>query len=103
MGTGTKKSNIGSTFDSWLGEEGILEEVSAKAAGRVIARQNAAATARKPPASKAAKTYSSRAMAELHENVCDLYRLGLIDKKAKRRFDAACLAPVRKPARTASK
>jgi len=40
---GMKKKNIGSTFDSWLREEGIYEEVSAAAIKRVLARQLAAA------------------------------------------------------------
>jgi antitoxin HicB len=34
-----KKKNIGSTFDSWLREEGIYEEVSENTIKRVIARQ----------------------------------------------------------------
>jgi antitoxin HicB len=34
-----KKKNIGSSFDSWLREEGIYEEVSAAAIKRVLARQ----------------------------------------------------------------
>jgi AraC-like DNA-binding protein len=34
-----KKKNIGSTFDSWLREEGLYEEVSANAIKRVVARQ----------------------------------------------------------------
>lgn len=34
-----KEKNIGSTFDSWLKEEGIYEEVTAKAIKRVLARQ----------------------------------------------------------------
>jgi len=34
-----KKKNIGSTFESWLREEGIYEEVSANAIKRVSARQ----------------------------------------------------------------
>jgi hypothetical protein len=34
-----KKKNIGSTFDSWLREEGLYEEVSATAIKRVVARQ----------------------------------------------------------------
>jgi antitoxin HicB len=34
-----KKKNVGSTFDSWLREEGIYEEVSAAAIKRVLARQ----------------------------------------------------------------
>ena len=38
-----KKKNVGSTFDSWLREEGIYEEVSAAAIKRVVARQVAAA------------------------------------------------------------
>jgi len=37
------KKNIGSTFDSWLREEGIYEEVSAAAIKRVVARQVEAA------------------------------------------------------------
>jgi putative transcriptional regulator len=43
-----------------------------------------------------AKTYKSKALAAAHENISDLYRLGLIDKKTMRKFDAACLAPVPK-------
>ena len=38
-----KKKNIGSTFDSWLREEGIYEEVTASAIKRVLARQVEAA------------------------------------------------------------
>ena len=38
-----KKKNIGSSFDGWLREEGIYEEVSAAAIKRVLARQLAAA------------------------------------------------------------
>ena len=38
-----KKKNIGSTFDSWLREEGIDEEVTASAIKRVLARQVEAA------------------------------------------------------------
>ena len=34
-----KKKNIGSTFDSWLQEEGIRQEVTAAAINRVLARQ----------------------------------------------------------------
>jgi antitoxin HicB len=34
-----KKKNIGSTFDSWLREEGLYEEVSANAIKRVVVRQ----------------------------------------------------------------
>jgi hypothetical protein len=38
-----KKKNIGSTFDSFLREEGIYKEVSASAIKRVVARQVEAA------------------------------------------------------------
>jgi antitoxin HicB len=38
-----KKRNIGSSFDSWLREEGIYEEVTASALKRVLARQVEAA------------------------------------------------------------
>ena len=38
-----KKKNIGSSFDSWLREEGMYEEVSATAIKRVVARQVEAA------------------------------------------------------------
>ena len=34
-----KKKNIGSSFDSWLAEEGIREEVTATAIKRVLAWQ----------------------------------------------------------------
>jgi predicted XRE-type DNA-binding protein len=38
-----KPENIGTPFDSWLREEGIYEEATAKAIKRVLARQLAAA------------------------------------------------------------
>jgi len=34
-----KKKNIGSSFDSWLREEGIYEETTSTAIKRVLARQ----------------------------------------------------------------
>jgi hypothetical protein len=42
-----KKKNIGSSFDSWLREEGIYEKVSATAIKRVVARQVEAAMRQK--------------------------------------------------------
>jgi antitoxin HicB len=39
----TRKKKIGSTFDSWLREEGLYEKVSATAIKRVVARQVEAA------------------------------------------------------------
>ncbi len=38
-----KKKNIGSSFDSWLREEGIYEEATSTAIKRVLARQVEAA------------------------------------------------------------
>jgi uncharacterized protein YidB (DUF937 family) len=38
-----KKKNLGSTFDSWLREEGIHQPVTAAAIKRVLARQVEAA------------------------------------------------------------
>jgi|SRR5208283_1118775 len=48
-----------------------------------------------------AKTYKSKALAELHENASGLYRLGMIDKKTMQRFDRSCLTPVKKLTPTA--
>ena len=40
-----KKKNVGTSFDSWLEEEGIRQEVTAGAIKRVLARQVATAMA----------------------------------------------------------
>jgi antitoxin HicB len=42
-----KRKNIGSTFDSWLREEGLYEKVSATAIKRPVARQVEAAMQQK--------------------------------------------------------
>ncbi len=41
------------------------------------------------------RTYKSDAKAAIHETARDLFEAGLIDKKTMRRFDDACLTPVR--------
>ena len=41
------------------------------------------------------KKYRSAAMAAIHEMMKDLHDGGLIDKQTMRRFDAACLTPIR--------
>ena len=58
-----KQKNIGSTFDSWLREEGIYEEVSATAIKRVLARQLEAAMKEKQltKAEMARRMHTSRA------------------------------------------
>ena len=58
-----KKKNIGSTFDSWLREEGLYEEVSAIAIKRVVARQVETAMEQKglTKAEMARRMHTSRA------------------------------------------
>jgi DNA-binding Xre family transcriptional regulator len=58
-----KKKNIGSSFDSWLGEEGIREEVTATAIKRILARQVEAAMKEKnfSKAEMARRMHTSRA------------------------------------------
>ena len=58
-----KKKNIGSSFDSWLREEGTYEEVSAAAIKRVVARQLEAAMHQKglTKAEMARRMHTSRA------------------------------------------
>ena len=58
-----KKKNIGSSFDSWLREEGIYEEVTANAIKRVLARQVEAAMKEKQfsKAEMARRMHTSRA------------------------------------------
>ena len=41
------------------------------------------------------KKYRSDAMAAIHETMADLHDGGVIDKKTMRRFDVACLTPIR--------
>jgi antitoxin HicB len=58
-----KKKNIGSTFDSFLREEGLYEEVSATAIKRVVARQVGEAMKQKKltKAEMARRMHTSRA------------------------------------------
>ena len=58
-----KKTNIGSSFDSWLREEGIYQEVTATAIKRVLARQVEAAMKEKnfSKAEMARRMHTSRA------------------------------------------
>lgn len=57
------KKNIGSSFDSWLREEGIYEDVSAAAIKRVLSRQLEAAMKEKQvtKAEMARRMHTSRA------------------------------------------
>ena len=41
------------------------------------------------------KKYRSEAMAAVHETMEALHEIGAIDKQTMRRFDAACLTPIR--------
>ncbi len=58
-----KRKNIGSTFDSWLRDEGLYEAVSATAIKRVVARQVEAAMEQKgvTKAEMARRMHTSRA------------------------------------------
>ena len=57
------KKNIGSSFDSWLRDEGIYEEVTANAVKRVLSRQVEAAMKEKnfSKAEMARRMHTSRA------------------------------------------
>lgn len=41
------------------------------------------------------KQYRSEVMASIHETATDLHAAGVMDKKTMRKFDEACLTPVR--------
>jgi DNA-binding transcriptional regulator YiaG len=58
-----KEKNIGSSFDSWLREDGIYQEVTATAIKRVVARQVEAAMKEKnlSKAEMARRMHTSRA------------------------------------------
>ncbi len=45
--------------------------------------------------SRKSKKYRSDAMAAIHEMMTDLHGGGVIDKRTMRRFDEACLTPIR--------
>jgi putative transcriptional regulator len=40
------------------------------------------------------KKYPSQATASIHEAVSDLYKVGGIDEKTMRKFDALCISPI---------
>src|SRR6202041_1274974 len=80
-----KKKNIGSSFDGWLREEGIYEEVTATAIKRVLARQVEAAMKEK----NFSKTEMARRM---HTSRAALDRL--LDPE----YDAVTLSTLRKAA-----
>ncbi len=40
------------------------------------------------------KKYRSKVMAAIHETAVDLHRVGGMDKKTMRKFDALCLPPI---------
>ena len=58
-----KKKNVGSSFDSWLREDGIYEEVTTTAIKRVLSRQVEAAMKEKglSKAEMARRMHTSRA------------------------------------------
>jgi DNA-binding Xre family transcriptional regulator len=80
-----KKKNIGSSFDGWLREEGIYEEVTATAIKRVLARQVGAAMKEKnfSKAEMARRMRTSRAA---------------LDRLLDPEYDAVTLSTLRKAA-----
>ncbi len=44
-----------------------------------------------------AKKYRSNALGALHETVCGLHRIGLVNTKTMHDFDASCLRAVKEP------
>jgi len=79
------KKNIGSSFDSWLREEGIYQEVTGSAIKRVLARQIEAAMK--------AKRFSKAEMARrMHTSRAALDRL--LDPE----YEAVTLSTLRKAA-----
>jgi DNA-binding Xre family transcriptional regulator len=80
-----KRKNIGSSFDGWLRDEGIYEEVTATAIKRVLARQVAAAMKEKnvSKAEMARRMRTSRAA---------------LDRLLDPEYDAVTLATLRKAA-----
>lgn len=80
-----KKSSVGSSFDSWVREEGIYEEVTAKALKRVLARQVEAAMKEKQlsKAEMARRMRTSRAaLARLLDPEYDAVTLSTLRKAA---------------------
>src|ERR1035441_6160488 len=84
-----KKKNIGSSFDGWLREEGIYEEVTATAIKRVLARQVEAAMREKnfSKAEMARRMRTSRAA---------------LDRLLDPEYDAVTLSTLRKAAAAAA-
>lgn len=62
---------------------------------------NPAVSARRKKPDKA-KKYKSEALAAIHGSATALYRVGGIDNKTMREFDATCLAPAVKTAAKAT-
>jgi hypothetical protein len=80
-----KRKNIGSSFDSWLQEEGIQEQVAATAIKRVLARQVEAAMKEKQlsKAEMARRMRTSRAALDrLLDPAYDAVTLGTLCKAA---------------------
>jgi antitoxin HicB len=80
-----KRKNIGSSFDGWLREEGICEEVTATAIKRVLARQVEAAMKERSfsKAEMARRMHTSRAA---------------LDRPLDPEYDAVTLSTLRKAA-----
>ncbi|MFY9725135.1 MAG: Fis family transcriptional regulator [Bryobacteraceae bacterium] len=81
-----KKKNIGSSFDTWLREDGTYEEVTATAIKRVLARQVEAAMKEKQfsKAEMARRMHTSRAaVGRLLDREYDAVTSGTLRKAAR--------------------
>ncbi|HEY1219352.1 MAG: XRE family transcriptional regulator [Bryobacteraceae bacterium] len=80
-----KKKNIGSSFDTWLREDGTYEQVTATAIKRVLARQVEAAMKERQfsKAEMARRMHTSRAALDrLLDPAYDAVTLGTLRKAA---------------------
>ena len=68
------KKNIGSSFDDFLREESLLDDVSNEATERV----------------EAWTKHNSPIMAAVHETAYGFHRLGFLDDQEMQKFDDAC-------------
>lgn len=68
------KKNIGSSFDDFLREESLLDDVSNEASERAEAWVRA----------------NSPIMAAVHETAGGMHRLGFLDDQEMQKFDEAC-------------
>ena len=96
-----KKKNIGSSFDGWLREEGIYEEITATAIKRVVARKHhhgriamsTADTYVRARIDSATKERAAEALAAMGLSISDAIRLLMLRVVDERRLPFEVKAP----------